>query len=178
MAQYFDEIEIGYAALESSSTPKEKPSKNMGRFTHQIEEGVDRVFLNGEEIDRVYDQSHVNPDTIHREVYTGLYIAISTSAQHVLASIDGINWRVACNIGGCGMGGCHNIPGCGSSGGCSGDCSDDCGDCSCEGNCDNCDDKKQKSQATTGGVCRKCGMHDEYAERDVDGKVICWKCCG
>jgi len=37
---------------------------------------------------------------------------------------------------------------------------------------------ENKSQATTGGTCRVCGAHDEYAERGPDGRVTCWQCCG
>jgi len=30
----------------------------------------------------------------------------------------------------------------------------------------------------TGGLCRRCGCLDEYAEQGGDGKVTCWRCCG
>ena len=33
-----------------------------------------------------------------------------------------------------------------------------------------------KVQCESGGICRKCGCIDDYAEQGPDGKVTCWRC--
>lgn len=53
--------------------------------------------------------------------------------------------------------------------GCDGSACDDCEDCTCE---------KGEESPQNGGICRHCGLLDEYPERGNDGKVCCWRCVG